>query len=250
VAGLVALVVAGCTSHAGAAAQVDNQTISTATLGGIVDRGWAAYSAFVAANPAFVAQQEANGQAPLTRDALQRQWLGTLVAVQLAEVEVRKLGLSVSDQDIDAYYQQVAVSQVGSVPNYDRAIAQVGVAPQDVRQIVRLDALQSKIEDKVAPDLIGTDSEARSAYDTLVASFGTLPLTYAQMRPLLERTAQSVIDQRQAKLQPLLTQASKQVGVSVSPRFGVWSPDDVAVLAQSGSIATVPTPIPQLNLSS
>jgi hypothetical protein len=248
--GLIALAVAGCSSHAGAAAQVDNQTISTATLSGIVDRGWSAYTAYAAANPSFIAQLQASGQAPLTRDTLQRQWLSTLVAERLAEVEARKFGVTVSDQEVNAYYQQVAVSQLGSVPTYLHEIAQLGVAPQDVPRIVRLDALQSKIEDKIAPDLIASDSEARSTYDALVTRFGTLPLTYVQLRPLLERNAQSVSDQRSAKLQPLLTQDSRQVGVSVSPRFGVWSPDDLAVLAQSGSVATVPMPAAQLNLSS
>ena len=250
VVGLVALVVAGCTSHAGAAAEVDKQTISTASLGGIVDRGWAVYSSFLAAHPDFVAQLQASGQSPLTRADLQRSWLSTLVAARLDEAEASRLGITVTDQDVDAYYEAVAVMRGGGVAAYQNEIAQVGVAPQDIRMLVRLDALESKIEDRIAPDLVGSDTDARSTYNTLVQQFGTLPLTYEQLRPLLERASTSVSEQRQAKLTPVLTKLSQQVGVSVSPRFGAWSPDDLAVLDQSGSIATVPTTPAQTTLVS
>jgi hypothetical protein len=256
--GLVALVVAGCTSHAGAAAQVDNQTISTATLSGIVDRGIAAYTAFETANPDYIAYLQANSQTPLTRDTIQRKWLGILVRERLDEVEAGKLGVTVSDEDVSAFYQAYAVYSGGDIGNFDHEVLPLnGFTPQDARLFMRMLALESTLEDKVAPDLVDTDSNARTVYDALVKQYGTLPLSYAQMRPLLERdgakpesSGSSIYNQRWAKLQPLLTQAAKQVGVSVSPRFGVWSVDDMAVLAQSGSIATVPTPVAQLNLSS
>lgn len=246
---LAAVAMTACTSHAGAAAQVDNQKIDTSTVSAIADRGMAAYATYRAAHPDVVAQREAQ-QGPVTRDLVQRRALNSLIRIRLDEAEARKLGITLRPQDFDAYYQALAVTQAGSVPAFEQAVAVLGFSPQDVRTQVHVDALESKIADKLSPDLVGTDAQAKSAYDGLLAQFGvkSLPLTYEQLRPFLARDI-VMGTARTDKITPELVKLSRQVGVSVSPRFGAWSVDDLQVLPQTGSIATTATPTPQLNLS-
>lgn len=245
VVGLVALAAAGCTSHAGAAAQVDDKTIGTATVRGIVDRGMDAYTAFAAAHPDAASQQT-----PVTRDDLQRRTLGNLVEYQLDLAEARKLGITLSPQEADAYYQSYGIFGSGSVAAFEQAGASAGFAPQDLRTIIRTYALESKIEDKIAPDLVASSADVKSAYSSALTQFNvkSLPLSYQQASPFLAR--QLMNQQRDAKLRPVLASAAHTNHVSVNPRFGVWSPDDISVLAADGSIATKAVPTPELNLAS
>lgn len=244
----VAVAATGCTSHAGAAAQVDNGTIDTSTVRSITDLSMDAYDAYAAAHPQVVAQVEAQ-QGATTRDSVQRRVLNTLIRQRLDEAEARKLGITLTPQDFDAYYQATAVTSAGSVSAFEDLVRVYGYAPEDVRGAVRVDAFESKIADKLAPDLVASDTATRSSYDSLLSQLGvkTLPLSYEQLRPFLARQAMS--KQRSAKVKPELVKISHELGVSVSPRFGVWSVDDLAVLAQDGSIATTPTPVTQLSLS-
>ncbi|WP_241842048.1 hypothetical protein [Pseudofrankia sp. BMG5.36] len=246
---LVAVAMTACTSHAGAAAQVDDQKIETATVSAIADRGMAAYKAYAAAHPDVVAQREAQ-QGPVTHYLVQRRALNTLIRLRLDEAKAHELGITLTSQDFDAYYQALAVTQAGGIPAFEDAVGVLGFAPQDVRAQVHVDALESKIADRIAPDLVGSDAQAKSAYDALLAQFGvkSLPLSYAQLRSFL---AHDIVmgTARTDKVTPELVKVSRQLGVSVSPRFGTWSVDDLQVLAQSGSIATTPTPVPQLSLS-
>ena len=243
--GLVALAAAGCTSHVGAAAQVDDKTIGTETVRGIVDRGMAAYTAYVTAHPYAAAQQT-----PVARDDLQRRALGNLVEYQLDLTEARKRGITLSPQEADAYYQSYAIFGSGSVAAFEQAGASAGFAPEDLRTIIRTYALESKIEDAIAPDLVASSADVRSAYTSALTQFNvkTLPLTFAEASPFLAR--QLMNQQRDAKLRPILASAGRADHVSVNPRFGVWSADDISVLAADGSIATKATPVPELNLAS
>jgi hypothetical protein len=243
VVGAVGLALAGCTSHAGAAAQVDDKTVSTDSVRAIVNRGMDAYSGFAAAHPDEVAQRQ-----PVTRDGLQRTALGNLVEYQLDLIEARKLGVTLSPQEADAYFQAYGIFRYGGVAAFEQVGAASGFAPGDLRTVFRAYALESKIEDTIAPDLVASGAATRSVYDKTLAQLGakSLPLTYAQAQPFLARQMQN--DQRDAKLRPILTATSKDSHVSVNPRFGVWSADDIQVLAADGSIATKPVPTPELNL--
>jgi len=243
--GVVALAVSGCTSHAGAAAQVDSQTIDTATVRGIVDRGMDAYNAYVAAHPDATSQQT-----PVTRDDLQRRTLSNLIRYQVDLTEASKLGITLSPQDASAYYQSYAIFGSGSVAAFEQVGAAVGFAPQDLPTIIRTYALESKIEDKIMPDLVASAADTRSAYESALTQFNvkSLPLSFAEAQPFLSRQLQNGV--RGAKLRPILAATAGRDHVSVNPRFGVWSADDLLVLAADGSIATKATPLPELNLAS
>jgi hypothetical protein len=245
VVGLVALAVAGCTNHAGAAAQVDDKTIGTDTVRGIVDRGMSAYTAFAATHPDAASQQT-----PVTRDDLQRRTIGNLVEYQLDLTEARKRGITLSPQEADAYYQSYAIFGSGSVAAFEQAGASAGFAPEDLRTIIRTYALESKIEDAIAPDLVASSADVKSAYTSALTQFGvkSLPLSLTEASPFLAR--QLMNQQRDAKLRPILAATARTDHVSVNPRFGVWSADDISVLAADGSIATKGTPVPELNLAS
>ncbi|MBL7498571.1 hypothetical protein I6A84_29235 [Frankia sp. CNm7] len=242
---LLALAATACTSHAGAAAQVADTTIDTATVRGMVDRGMASYEAYAAKNPEAVAQQN-----PVTREDVQLRALNFLVQLKIEEAEARRLGVTLSPQELDAYYQAYAVFETGGVAALEEAAAAVGYAPKDLHDVVvRRFALDEKLADKTSPELVATDADIRSYYDSKLTELGvdSLPLSYEQARPFLSRHLMN--DQRLAKLAPELVKAANREGVSVSPRFGVWSADDLVVLAADGSIATTPTPMPELNLS-
>jgi SurA-like protein len=236
-AALVATVGAGCTSHAGAAAQVGDTTIETSTLRGVVDRGAEA----VESVPAEQAAQQ------LERPELQRRALTTLVQYQLIAAEAESLGVTVSQQDIDAYYQAYGVLQFGSVDAFLTRAAAVGFAEDDVRTIVETGALEAAITDKLFPDLIATEEAAQAQYDSIVEQVGEIPLPFEEAKPYLQRFLAD--DQRSAALRPVLVEAADREHISINPRFGVWDDTEFAVVAADGSVATTPGPVPSFDVS-
>ncbi|MEX5631300.1 SurA N-terminal domain-containing protein [Parafrankia sp. FMc2] len=226
-----------CTTHAGAAAQVGSSTIETSTVRGIVDRGFEA----VESVPAEQAAQS------LDRAELQRRTITTLVQLKVLETEAKRLGITLSGQDIDAYYQAYSVLRFGSVEAFETRAAAAGFAREDVDVIVRAGALESAIGDKVAPTTLASPAEARAQYDGIVAQVGDLPLTFEVARPYLQRFLAS--DQRSARIQPLLEEAATREHISVNPRFGEWDPKQFAVVSAPGTIATTSAPEPALDLS-
>jgi hypothetical protein len=235
---LVAAVAAGgCTTHAGAAAQVGSQSVETSTLRGIVDRG-------VAAVHTVPAEQAAQA---LDRPELQRRALTILVQRQLLDVEAARLGLSIDAQDVDAYYQAYGILEFGSVQAFQRRAAAAGFAVEDVRTIMFSGALEQAIQDKIAPTVLASDAEVQAQYDNIVAQAGEIPLTLEQARPYLARFL--VGEKRAARMRPLLVDASKREGVAVNPRFGTWDAEQFAVVAADGSIATKTVPEPGLDRS-
>lgn len=237
--GLAALTgIAGtaCTTHAGAAAQVGSSAIETSTLRDIVERGVEAVEA------------SAGEQAVLNvnRPMLQRNALTTLVRIELLESEADRLGVSVSDQEVDAYYQAYAVLQAGSVEEFEQQAAGGGYDKEYLSTVVYMFALQSAIVDKVAPDKLASEDEAREYYDTIVDQFGEIPLSFEQSRPYLQRLIPA--EDRAAVLLPLLEEAAQREGISINPRFGQWNMEELAVVSADGTIATTPEPAPGIDL--
>ncbi|EFC84833.1 hypothetical protein [Parafrankia sp. EUN1f] len=225
---LTGLAGTACTSHAGAAAQVGSSTIETSTVRGIVDRGLAA------AETAQTAQT-------LTRTALQRRTITMLVDLKVRESAAKSLGVTVSDQDLNAFYQASAVLGYGGVKEFETNAAALGYAKEDLLTAMRVGALEFAIADKVAPTTLASPDYARAQYDGLVQQHGELPLTYEAARPYLQRFLAS--DQRNAKIQPVLTDTANRLGVSVNPRFGEWNAKESVVDEAPGTIATTEEPV-------
>lgn len=236
-AALVATAGTACSSHAGAAAQVGDTTIETSTLRGVVDRGVAA----VESVPAEQAAQQ------LERVDLQRRALTTLVQYQLIAAEAESLGITVSGQDVDAYYQAYGILQFGSIDAFLTRAAAVGFAADDVRLIMETGALEAAVTDKLFPDLLATDELAKAQYDSVVDQVGEIPLPFEEAKPYLKRFLFD--DQRSAALRPVLVDAAAREHISINPRFGVWDSKAFEVAAADGSVATTPGPVPSFDVS-
>ncbi|TFE33108.1 hypothetical protein E0F15_06360 [Frankia sp. B2] len=239
--GLLMLVGTGCTTHAGAAAQVGSQTIGTSQLRGIVDRG------LKAAQTVPIPQTSQSASQSLNRGELQRRTLTTLVQLELISGEAKRLGISLTGQDIASYYQAYAILQFGSVKAFEQRAAAAGFAQQDVATIVRSGAFESALGDKISPGVLASDADTRAQYDSIVDQIGKIPLSYRQAKPYLARFL--VADKRATKARPLLAQAESRDPISINPRFGTWDTKQFAVVAAEGSIASKPAPTPILDLT-
>ncbi len=236
---LVVVAASACTTHAGAAAQVGDETIETSTLRGIVDRGVA-----VARTAAATAGQSGQNAAPVERGELQRRTLSSLVYLDLLQKEARQLGVTVTGQDVDAYYQAYGVLQFGSVAVFEQRAAQGGTAREDLRAVALSGALELAITDRLTPNAVASEADARDIYDRIVGQVGKIPLSYADARPYLIRLLAS--EQRTPALQTKLREISQRETVSINPRFGGWDPSQLSVVAADGSVATTPAPEPSL----
>ncbi|WP_041939852.1 MULTISPECIES: SurA N-terminal domain-containing protein [Frankia] len=224
-----------CTTPAGDAARVGSQSIETAQVRGIVERG-------LAAARTVPVQQQPGQTAPPALDPakLAVRALSTLVQLDVLSDEARRRNITVRPQDLASYYRAYAILQYGSVQAFERQAASVGFAQRDVSMIVRAGALQSALSDRISPHLLATDAETRERYDSVVAQFGRIPLTYAQAKPYLARIV--VTKERSAQLRQALAQTERTHPISINPRFGAWNSGQFAVVDVSGSIASRPEP--------
>nr|MDT0664886.1 hypothetical protein [Micromonospora sp. DSM 115978] len=207
------------------------------TLRDVVDRGVAA----VESVPAEEAAQQ------LGRTELQRRALTTLVQYELIAAEAEDLGVTVSQQDVDAYYQAYGILQFGSVEAFQTRAAAVGFAEADVELIVETGALEMAITDELFPELLAPEDVARSQYDSIVDQVGEIPLPYEEAEPYLQRFLAD--EQRSAALRPVLVEAADREQISINPRFGAWDSDEFAVVAADGSVATTPGPVPSFDVT-
>jgi hypothetical protein len=236
-AALIATVGTACTTHAGAAAQVGGTTIETSTMRDIVDRGFAA---FEAVPDDLVTRQ-------IEWVELQPFVLTSLVRHELLAAEAERLGVTVSGQDIDAYYQATAIFRFRGVEEFHTSAAAEGIATEDLPLIVENWALESAVTDKLFPDLVARDDLARTAYEAIVQRDKEIPLSFEEARPYLVRFL--VADQRTAAMSPVLAEAADREGIAINPRFGVWDRDNLAVVFADGSVATTPAPEPSFDVT-
>ncbi|SBW19271.1 hypothetical protein FDG2_1151 [Candidatus Protofrankia californiensis] len=241
-AALVVLTASACTTHAGSAAQVGDETIKTSTLRDVVDRGLAASRSAGATGQAD--DRTAQAVAPIERGELQRRALTTLVQLNLLEREAHSLGVTVTDQDLDAYYQAYGLLQFGSVAAFEQRAAQSGIARQDLRAAARSNVLELAITDRLTPDVIASEKQARDVYDKIVKQVGKIPLSFAQAQPYLVRWLAE--EQRNPVLHTKLREVADREPVSINPRFGSWDSAQLAVVAADVSVATTPAPEPPL----
>ncbi len=238
---LVVLTASACTTHAGSAAQVGDEAIRTSTLRDVVDRGMAASRSAAATGVADGSTAQA--AAPIERTELQRRALTTLVQLDLLEQEARSLGVTVTDQDLDAYYQAYGLLQFGSVTAFEQRAAQSGIARQDLRIAARSNVLELAITDRLTPDAVASEKQARDAYDQVVGQFGKIPLSFAQAQPYLVRWLAE--EQRNSVLHTKLREVAAREPVSINPRFGGWDSSQLVVVAADVSVATTPAPEPE-----
>jgi len=208
------LMLAGCGGQArpGAAAFVGDERISTDRLQGVVTSALA--------NDAF-AEQVAD-----QRQAFQASVLSRLVRRELLVEAARRLDVSVSQAEIDVTRALIEAQSDPASGGIKAAAAQSGIPASDLDATLRDLTLESKVGEK----LLGEQAEVppeqvRQAFEqTGLANLGyTFETAQAQLRrELLRQQSSPVVGE-------YLSDLAGKVDVTVNPRFGRFSAQQVAV---------------------
>jgi foldase protein PrsA len=148
IAALACLALAGCAqTGAGVAARVGDARITTATLAAHVTRGYADKT-FAQSHP---------------KDQYQRQWLNRLISSRLVEVAARRLGVTITEAQIDKQLQTFVTNAGGQRQLETQAAAQ-GIAKADLRGATRDLVLRDAVADKLVEHVVVTDKQLTDAY--------------------------------------------------------------------------------------
>jgi foldase protein PrsA len=158
-AGLAVLLLAGCgeaQARAGAAATVGQESISTAELQQVVDRGLE--------DPA--AQQQFGA----AKGDYQRQVLNRLVRAQVLEQAAQDRGIEVTRGDVDA--QLVAFQQqAGGREELEQQAAAGGIHPDDLSTFAREVAVEIALGDALTEDLDAPAEQVQALYDENIGQY-------------------------------------------------------------------------------
>jgi hypothetical protein len=144
------LLLSACNAHPGRAAYVGDQAISTQTLQDVLTRSLRSECG------------KSYAQRPLV---LERVKLGDLITTELLEQLADRLGVQVTDADVDAALRQES-DVYGGQPTIERQASLAGaVAAPDLRASVRSRVLQDRIEDELTKNIATPDDQLRQFYD-------------------------------------------------------------------------------------
>jgi foldase protein PrsA len=187
----LALAMTSCShpAHAGAAATVGSDRVSTSTLSAMVSRG-------VAAIPASVTPK------PATLD-IERSDLTRLIQLSVLKQLAAKAHVTVTDQDIDAALAQAAAENAQSTSEtvtdaasatkaLDDSAAQSGIDPLTLRTYAEVAAYEQKLAEAL-PD---TPAAIQAAYQKNIASFEQVHV--AHILVATEALAKTILAQVQA----------------------------------------------------
>ncbi|MDQ1710682.1 MAG: foldase protein PrsA [Frankiaceae bacterium] len=145
---LACLTLAGCArTGAGVAARVGDTRITTSALTTRVTRGYE-NKAFAQSHP---------------KDEYQRQWLNRLISAHLIEVAAQRLGVTVTEAQVDAQLKRFADNAGGQQQLEAQAAAQ-GVAKEDLRDATHDLVLRDAVADKLVADVVVTEKQLTEAY--------------------------------------------------------------------------------------
>jgi parvulin-like peptidyl-prolyl isomerase len=148
IAGLACLALAGCAqTGAGVAARVGGARILTSTLTTHVTRGYA-NKTFAQGHP---------------KDEYQRQWLNRLISAHLVDVAAKRLGVTITDAQIDERLKTFETN-AGGRTQLEQQAAQQGIAPGDLRAATRDLVLRDAVADKLVADVVVSDKQLADAY--------------------------------------------------------------------------------------
>ena len=150
-----ALLLAGCArTGAGVAARVGDERVETSTLTRVVNRGYA-NRAYANANP---------------KADYQRLWLERLVDRIVAKEALRRLGLTVTEKQVDDEFARfVAESQTRE--RLEQAAASQGIAKEDLRDAIRDLVVRNAIADKLVADVTVTEEQLKAQYQRSLAQW-------------------------------------------------------------------------------
>jgi foldase protein PrsA len=195
---LVAVLAAGCggggsgSVPSDSVAKVGSTSITKTDFNSLMDVGFARY--------------KAQGQAPpkvgtTAYSQLKDQAVTFLVQEQELQQEAEKLGVTVTQKDIDARLSQIKASAFnGSQKKLDAALKKDEITLAQLEQYnLRPSLLSSKLEAKVTSDVKVSKSDAQHYYEQNKASFTTPAETTRSVRHILV-DSKSLADQLETKL--------------------------------------------------
>lgn len=143
-----AVLLTGCgETTAGVAARIGDTTIETSTFSARVARAYA--------NEQFAQQQP--------REEYQRRLLNDLVVSRLVEVAADRLGVTVTDEQVDARVEEV-VASYGGRQAFEQLLPTRGFHPSDVRSVIRTELLQNAVLDKLVENERVTEEQLQAEY--------------------------------------------------------------------------------------
>lgn len=139
------------------------------------------------------------------RAATNRRTLSAEITSVLFQELARREGVTLSKGELDRFYQQIDKSQ--GLASLQAQALQADVPKEDIDRDVRVFLLRAKIGEQLVPG-----------------------------------TGQQVEQQRSTALNAAVSKLSRQLGVTVSPRFGRWDAKTASVLPPEDGLATPATP--------
>lgn len=155
-AAVLALSACGTAVRSGAAAVIGDDRISTDQLARIVDAG--------------IAAPGADEQLASDRPAYQRQVLQQLIQGELVERTASRLGVSVTQGQVDAEYASIE-QQVGGPEALPQQAAAAGLSLDAVRALARTRALSQAIGDRLTEDADVPEAALRQAYEQSIDTY-------------------------------------------------------------------------------
>lgn len=178
VAGL--LLLGGCgRTGIGIAARVGDTRILTSALEVRVTRGYA--------NQTFAQQQ--------SKDAYQRAWLNRLITSRLIDVAARRLGVAVTDKQVDDRLDEF-VKSAGSRATLEQQAAAQGIAKEDLRQAIYDLQLRDAVADKLVEHTVVTEAQLRAEYAKRLPQLDVAHIAHVSVAD--KATADSVAAQARA----------------------------------------------------
>ena len=151
---------------AGAIATVNGTEISKADLDDLIEQAKQGYESQKQEFPKAGTPEFQN---------IQRQYVAYLVEVEQFRQAAEKLGVSVSEKDIDAAEEDLIKSRFdGKRADYEKALEQQGFTAEQYRKKgLEVSALSTKIFDTVTKDVKVTDQELLAYYTQNQSQYGT-----------------------------------------------------------------------------
>ncbi|HEX5027517.1 MAG TPA: peptidylprolyl isomerase [Gaiellaceae bacterium] len=150
---------------AGAVASVDGTEVTKADLDKLVDQAKRGYKA---------QKQQFPKVGTPEYQSIQQQYVAILVTLAEYRQAADKLGLKVTDADIDKAEQQTIKSDfAGKRADYEKALKRAGWTRAEYRERFAASALEQKIFDAVTKDVEVTPDEVLAYYTTNEAQFGS-----------------------------------------------------------------------------
>jgi foldase protein PrsA len=144
-----ALLLGACGSvNAGVAARVGDHTIETSELADRVSRAF---------------ESEAFTQQGPERDEYQRGVLQSLINARLVAIAAERLGVQVTDEQVEAREKQIIAEQ-GGEQAYEQQLATNGIRREDVPTLLRNLVTEEAVLDKMVENEVTTEAQLRAEY--------------------------------------------------------------------------------------